>query len=65
MKLNIDKTRAISFYRKANWHGFDYKLCDSSKTSRKCIRDLRVLTDTKFHFHQQVDNNFSHTVLDC
>jgi hypothetical protein len=62
MKLNTNKTRAISFCREANCHGFDYKLCESSTTSRKRIRDLRVLTDTKFHFHQEVDNICSHAV---
>ena len=62
MNLNINKTRAISFCTKAKWHGFDNKFCESSISGRDSIRDLGVLTDTKLHFHQQLDIIFSHTV---
>ena len=62
VKLNVNKTRVISFCRKTNWHGFDCKLCESSITCTDCIRDLGVLMDTKLHFHQQVDNIFSQAI---
>jgi hypothetical protein len=62
VKLNINKTRAISFRRKTNWHGFDYKLCESSIRCTDCIRDLGALMDTKLHFHEQVDNIFSQSI---
>jgi len=62
VKLNVNKTRVISFCRKTNWHGFDYKLCESSITCTNCIRNLGALMDTKLHFHQQVDNIFSQTI---
>ena len=58
MKLNVNKTRAISFRNKTHWHGYVYKLCQSSIARAGCIWNLGVLTDTKLHFHQQVDNIF-------
>jgi hypothetical protein len=60
MKLNVNKTRDIFFCRNTICHGFDYNLCESSITRTDYIRDLRVLIDAKFNFHQQVDNIFFH-----
>ena len=62
MKLNSNKTRVISFCRKTNWHGFDYKLCESSITCTYCIRDLGVCIDKNLHFHQQGDNISSQAI---
>jgi len=62
MKLNVNKTRDIFFCRNTICHGFDYNLCESSITRTDYIRDLRVLIDTKLHFHQQVDNIFSQAI---
>ena len=51
MNLNVNQTRVISFCRKTNCHGFDYKLSESSIRRTDCIRDLGVLIDTNIHFH--------------
>ena len=51
MNLNVNKTKVISFCRKTNCHGFDYKLSEWSITRTDCIRDLGVLIDTNLHFH--------------
>jgi hypothetical protein len=61
MKLNITKTRIISFSRKTNVPKYDYKLCQSSITRTDSIKDLGVYIDAKLHFHDHV--NFSLTVL--
>jgi hypothetical protein len=42
MKLNISKTRVISFSRKINTLLFHYKLCNSSITRTDSIKDLGV-----------------------
>jgi hypothetical protein len=47
MKLNISKTRVISFSRKANTLIYDYKLCQSSITRTDSIKDLGVFIDSK------------------
>ena len=60
VKPNINKTRAISFCRKANWQGFNYKLYGSSIICMNGIRDMGQLR--KPHFHQQVRNIFSQAV---
>jgi hypothetical protein len=55
LKLNISKTRVISFSRKTNTLFCDYKLCQSSITRTDSIKDLRVFTDSKLRFHNHVD----------
>jgi hypothetical protein len=47
MKLNISKTRVISFSRKTNTMIYYYKLCHSSITHPDYIKDLGVFTDSK------------------
>jgi hypothetical protein len=51
MKLNIGKTRVISFSRETNALIYDYKLCQSSITRTHSIKDLGVYIDNKLHFH--------------
>jgi hypothetical protein len=62
MKLNISKTRVISFSRKTNTLFFQYKLCHSSITRTDSIKDLGVFTDSKLHFHNHVDYIFSQCI---
>jgi hypothetical protein len=62
MKLNVNKTRVISFSRKTNLLLFDYKLCESLITRTECIRDLGVQIDSKLRFHNHVDYVFSQTI---
>jgi hypothetical protein len=57
MNINVNKTGVISFCRKINCHGFDYKLSESSITRTDCIRNLGVLIDTNLLFHI-----FSHAI---
>jgi hypothetical protein len=61
------KPESFSFVKKqththththAHWHGYVDKLCQSSIALTECIWNLGVLTDTKVHFHKQVDNIF-------
>jgi hypothetical protein len=58
MKLNISKTRVISFSRKTNTLTYDYKLCQSSITRTDSIKDLGVFIDSKLQFHSYVDYSF-------
>jgi hypothetical protein len=58
MKLNISKTRVISFSNKNNTLIYDYKLCQSSITRTDSIKDLGVFTDSKLRFHNHVDYIF-------
>jgi hypothetical protein len=59
MKLNVNKTRVITFSRKMNLCLFDYKLCELLITQTECIKDLGVQIDSKLHFHHHVDYIFS------
>jgi hypothetical protein len=47
MKLNMSKTRVISFSRKTNTLIYDYKLCQSSITRADSVKDLGVFIDHK------------------
>jgi hypothetical protein len=62
MKLNISKTKVISFSRKTNVLIYDYKLCQSSITRTDSIKDLGVFIDAKLHYHDHVNYIFSHYV---
>jgi hypothetical protein len=62
MKLNISKTKVISFSRKTNILIYDYKLCQSSITRIDSIKHLGVFTDVKLHFHDHVNYIFSHCI---
>jgi hypothetical protein len=48
MKLNIGKTRVISFSRKTNALIYDHKLCQSSITRSHSIKDLGVFLIINF-----------------
>jgi hypothetical protein len=56
MKLNISKTKVISFPRKTNVLIHDYELCQFS------IKDLGVFIDVKLHFHDHVNYIFTHCI---
>jgi hypothetical protein len=62
MKLNISKTRFISFPRKTNTLICDYKLCQPSITRIDSITDLRVFIGSKLRFHNHVDYIFSQCI---
>jgi hypothetical protein len=62
MKLNVTKTRVISFSTKTNLLLFDYKLCESLITRTECIKYLGVQIDSKLHFDNHVDYIFSQTI---
>jgi hypothetical protein len=55
MKLNISKTKVISFSRKTNVLIYGYKLCQSSITRIDSIKNLGVFIDAKLHFHDHVN----------
>jgi hypothetical protein len=59
MKLNISKTRVITFSKKTNGLYYVYKIQDSSITHTDTIKDLGVLLDSKFRFHAHTDYIFS------
>jgi hypothetical protein len=63
MKINISKTKAISFSRKTNPLVYDYMLCRSSITRTDCIKDLDVLIDNKLHFHEHINHIFSQCIM--
>jgi hypothetical protein len=62
MKLNISKTKVISFTRKANVACYSYKICDSFKTHTDTLKNFGVQLDQKLHFHVRVDYVFSQSV---
>jgi hypothetical protein len=59
MKLNISKTKVMSFSRKTNILIYEYKLCQSSITRTDSIEDLGVFLDYKLHFHNLVNYIYS------
>jgi hypothetical protein len=62
VKLNVSKTRAITFSRKTNGLCYVYKIQDSSLPRTDTIKDLDVQLDSKLHFHAQVDYIFSQSL---
>jgi hypothetical protein len=62
MKLNISKTRVISFSRKTITLIFHYKLCHSSITRTDSLKYLGVFIDSKLHFRNHVDYIFSQCI---
>ena len=62
VKLNVSKTRAITFSRKTNGLYYVYKIQDSSLPRTDTIKDLDVQLDSKLHFHAQVDYIFSQSL---
>ncbi|PNF32147.1 hypothetical protein B7P43_G02842 [Cryptotermes secundus] len=59
MKLNISKTKVISFTRKTNLLIYDYKLFQTSIARTDSVKDLGVFIDAKLYFHDQVNYIFS------
>jgi hypothetical protein len=62
MKLNVSKTRVITFSRKTNGLYYVYKIQDSSINRTDTIKDLGVLLDSKLYFHAYVDYIFSQSL---
>jgi hypothetical protein len=62
MRLNIAKTRVVSYFRKVNVLRYDYQLCHATITRTSNIKDLGVFFDSKLHFHNHVDIIFSECI---
>jgi hypothetical protein len=62
IKLNISKTKIITFSRKTNTLIYDYKLCQSSLIRTDSIKDLGIFLDSKLQFHDHVNHVFSHCI---
>jgi hypothetical protein len=62
MKVNISKTKVISFSTKTNVLFYDYKLCHSSITRTDFIKDLGVFIDAKLNFHDHVNYIFTQCI---
>ncbi|PNF40967.1 hypothetical protein B7P43_G08815 [Cryptotermes secundus] len=61
MKLNVDKTKVITFSRKSNYFIYEYKL-HFTITRTYSVKDLGVYFDSKLHFHDHVSFIFSHCI---
>jgi hypothetical protein len=59
MKLNVSKSRVITFSRKTNGLYYLYKIHDSCITRNDTAKNLPVQFDSKLHFHAHVDYIFS------
>jgi hypothetical protein len=55
MRLNIAKTRVVSYSRKTNVLSCEYQLCHAAITCTSSIKDLGVCFDSKFYIHSHVD----------
>jgi hypothetical protein len=59
MRLNINKTRFMSYSRKTNVLRYNYRLGHSVIARTSSIKDLGVFFDSKLCFHNHVDFLFS------
>jgi hypothetical protein len=59
VRLNIARTRVVSYNGKTNFLSYEYELSHSTITCTKSIKDLRVFFDSMLHFHSCVDYVFS------
>jgi hypothetical protein len=59
MRLNIAKTRVMTYTRKTNFLSYEYQLCHVAITRTSSIKDLGVFFDSKLYFHEHVDYVFS------
>jgi hypothetical protein len=59
MRLNIAKTRVVSYTKKTNFLCYEYQLCHATITRTSSIKDLGVFFDSKLHFHSYVGCLFS------
>jgi hypothetical protein len=55
MKHSVNRTTVISFSRRTNLLGLDYKLCESLLLA---VIDLEMLNYSNLNFHRDVDNIF-------
>jgi hypothetical protein len=63
MKLNIDKTKVITFSRKTNNFIYRYKLSNHSNITRAySVKDLGVCLDSKLFFHDHIHFVFSQCI---
>jgi MFS-type transporter involved in bile tolerance (Atg22 family) len=62
MKLNVDKTKVITFSRKTNSLIHKYKLSHSTITRTYSVKDLGVYLVSKLHFQNHVNSIFSHCI---
>jgi hypothetical protein len=62
MRLNIAKTRVVSYTRKTNFLSYNYQLCRATIIRASSIKDLCVFFDSKLHFHNHVDYVFSECI---
>ncbi|PNF27925.1 hypothetical protein B7P43_G03400 [Cryptotermes secundus] len=62
MKLNIAKTRVVSYIRKTNFLSYEYQLCHDIITRTGSIKDLVVFYDSKLHFHTHINYIFSECI---
>jgi hypothetical protein len=62
MRLNIAKTRVVSYTRKTYLLSYEYQLCHATITRTSSIKDLGVHFDSKLHFHSHVDYVFSECI---
>jgi hypothetical protein len=59
MKISILKTNIISFSFKTNFYYFSGDLI----VQNDCVKDLGVMLDSKLHFHRQVSDLHSQTLM--
>jgi hypothetical protein len=57
-KLNITKTKVMSFSRITSVLIYDYKFCQSSMTRTDSIKNLGIFNDAKRHFPNHVSHIF-------
>jgi hypothetical protein len=62
MKLNINRTKVITFSRKINVLIYEYKRCHSSISRSYSIKDMGVVIDAGLHFHGHTNYIFSQCV---
>jgi hypothetical protein len=58
MKHSVNRTTVISFSRRTNLLGLDYKLCESFIACADSVIDLEMLNYSNLHFHHDVGNIF-------
>jgi hypothetical protein len=62
MKLNIAKTRVVSYTRKTNFLSYEYQLCHAIITRTSSIKALGVFFDSKLHFRSHDVYAFSECI---
>jgi hypothetical protein len=62
MRLNISKTRVLSYSRNTNVLSYEHQLCHTAIARTSSIKDLGVLFNSKLYFHNHVDCIFSECI---